>query len=536
VAVLVFQLWIGPHLSPALLADGNMAIIKGFIALLSAALSAGEAFARRRGRPLPARTIRWAAGALAGAAVCAYLISQQTPGFSYHRWEFFHHYIGAKYQPELGYERIYRCTAVAQSELGPASLAEVRLRRLRDLETNRRSTTDGALAEPDRCKARFSPERWSAFKRDVAFFRAQTPDPLHWERIQEDHGYNAPPLWTAQGKLLTSLIPATTAGLSTLACIDPLLLVGMFFALGWAFGWRVLCAALVFWGVALPGHEVFTAGALLRQDWLFWTVLAACLTRRRRHFLAGGALATASLLRVFPGLLFAGWLTAAVAHRLRRHRFLRAHVHAFAGALVVGGVLALVSAGVAGPGAYGDFVGHMRLYQGTPLTNDMGLPQILAYRLQGRTERTVDFARIDPYEPWIAMQLEARQSRRPLLVVAIGTLAVLFVLATARLRALWVAQALGLVWIVALVPLPCYYYSVFLLSTVLGAVHRRYDRAALLVAAASAALAACPWLSSSWDDAYVAQSVLFLGFAAGLLCAFGRRRRPYGSPAAATAP
>jgi hypothetical protein len=274
--------------------------------------------------------------------------------------------------------------------------------------------------------------------------------------------------------------------------------------------------------VALPGNEIYTAGALLRQDWLFWTVLSACLARRGYPFLAGGSLATASLLRIFPGLLFAGWVVAAVAHRLRRGRFLPAHLQAFAGALAVGGALALVSAAAAGPGAYADFARHMRQYQETPLTNDMGLPQILAYRLQGRAARTVDYAQIDPYLPWIQMQLEERRNRRPLLEILTGTLAVLFVLVTARLRTLWVIQALGLVWIAALVSLPCYYYSVFLLAPLLGAVHRRYAVAALFAAAASAALAACPWLSGSWDDAYVVQSVLFLGFAAGLLVSFSR--------------
>lgn len=530
-AALAYQLWIGPRFVPALLSQEGMAFVKACIALLGVALFAGEAYARRRGRPLAEPAVRRAAGALAAAAVCVYLIS--IPGFSYHSWEFFHHYIGAKYQPELGYLRIYRCTAVAQSELGPASLTEVRLRRLRDLETNRRSATDAALADPNRCKARFSPQRWSAFKRDIAFFRAQTPDPLHWESIQEDHGYNAPPLWTAQGKLLALLIPATERGLSALACIDPLLLVGMFLALWWAFGWRILCTALLFWGTVLPGNEVFTAGAMLRQDWLFWTVLSACLARRRHHFLAGSALATASLLRVFPGLLFAGWLTAAIAYRLRHGRFLQAHVYSFAGALVAGGVLAVGSAGAAGPGAYGEFITRLRQYGDTPLTNEMGLPQVLAYRLEGRVARTVDFAQIDPYSRWITMQLEARERRKPLLDVLLIALAVLFLRVAARLRALWVAQALGLIWIAAAVSLPCYYYSVFLLSTVLGALHRRYERAALLAAAASAALVACPWPSVFWDDAYVLQSVLFIAFAVGLLLSFFKPRRPYAARAIA---
>lgn len=502
------------------------AAIRAGIALAACALSAFEVAARRRGRLLPVCAVRGGFGLLATAAVCACLGAQQLPGFSYHSWELFHHYLGAKYQPELGYQRLYACTAVAESEQSPESLAEVRLRRLRDLETGRIVGAATALARPQSCKARFSPARWSAFRADVTFFRSQAADVLFWERIQEDHGYNAPPLGTAQGKLLASWVPATPAGLRALASLDPLLLAGLFSALGWAFGWRVLAVSLIVWGTMLPGNEFFTAGAMLRQDWLFWTILAACLARRRYPFLAGGALAAAALLRVFPVLLFAGWLAAAIGHRIRHRRFLRAHLRALAGALVVGGALVGVSVAATGPRAYGDFFAHLRVYRDMPLTNDMGLPQILAYRPGSRVARTVDYRQIDPFSTWIATQRETREARRPLLWALGCALTAVVLLVAARLRSLWIAQALGLVLLVATLSLPCYYYSVFLLAPLLGAVRGGYERAALLVAGASALLAAFPGLSRYWDDLYFAESLLFLSFSLGLPLAFGRRLGP----------
>ena len=33
-----------------------------------------------------------------------------------HRWEFFHYYMGGKYLPELGYTKLYACTAVVDAE------------------------------------------------------------------------------------------------------------------------------------------------------------------------------------------------------------------------------------------------------------------------------------------------------------------------------------------------------------------------------------------------------------------------------------
>ena len=45
----------------------------------------------------------------------------------YHRHEFFHYYLGSKYDRELGYERLYECVAVAQADSGQKN--EVRARR-----------------------------------------------------------------------------------------------------------------------------------------------------------------------------------------------------------------------------------------------------------------------------------------------------------------------------------------------------------------------------------------------------------------------
>ena len=76
----------------------------------------------------------------------------------------------------------------------------------------------------------------------------------------------------------------------------------MFAAIYWAFGWRVFAVAAIFWGCQLPAEYFWTGGAFMRQDWLFWLVLSACLVRKRFHALGGAAFAYSTLLRVFPGL------------------------------------------------------------------------------------------------------------------------------------------------------------------------------------------------------------------------------------------
>ena len=83
----------------------------------------------------------------------------------YHRHEFFHYYLGSKYVRELGYARLYECTAMAEVELG-------RQRRgARARAARSRTTADHAghaatcSTDPEQCKSHFTPERWEAFKK-----------------------------------------------------------------------------------------------------------------------------------------------------------------------------------------------------------------------------------------------------------------------------------------------------------------------------------------------------------------------------------
>jgi hypothetical protein len=521
-ALLAFLVGLRPHLASLQPVEEEMSFYKGCIALLALALSLSETFARRRGYAISERAVRWIAGLLAAAAMFAYFNSEQPHGYTYHLWDMFHYYLGSKYHAELGYKRIYRCTAVAESELSPASLTEVRGRGLRNLETNSIETTAAALAEPAACKLHFSAERWAAFKKDVAFFRGQS-DRAFWVRVQTDHGYNTPPLWTAMGKMLAVVFPVSTPGLTALACIDPILFIGMFFAIFRAFGFRVMCVAIIFWGTQFPAHEFFTNGAMLRKDWLFLTVVSACLARRRCYFLAGGALMAASLLRVFPAVLFAGWIVHAAAHALHHRRLPRPYARTFAGAAVIGATLACVSAAVVGPDAYGEFIAHIRAHQQVPLTNNMGLPQIVSFSTEGRAQWTRDYGLVDPYSKWASAQIETRHRRHAIWAGIVCVVAVAFVVLVARLKTMWVTQALSLVLLVSATPLACYYYDVFILAALLSAIHKRFERAALLVAGTSAMLIRWPRLSYWWDDRYVVQSVLFFGFAVGLLLSFKKR-------------
>src|SRR5262245_55292715 len=74
-----------------------------------------------------------------------------------HNWDVYHYYIGAKYFPELGYSRLYECSAVADIEAG--FVTSVQARPIRHLDTNLIGGTGDILLNPAQCTRHFTAER-----------------------------------------------------------------------------------------------------------------------------------------------------------------------------------------------------------------------------------------------------------------------------------------------------------------------------------------------------------------------------------------
>ncbi len=605
------------------LAEDTLAALKALLACTAAGLALAEAFRRLRGRPVSPRLVAWIAGVLAALGAAGYLASDTVNAENYaHLWEFFHYYVGSKYHAELGYGRLYVCTAVAQSEVGPAARAAQKKETIRDLDNEGEMPVSQALKRAAECHARFTKARWRAFRADVDWFRTHT-EPGYWASMQRDHGYNPPPLWTAYGGAIASLVPLSNRNLDILASLDILLLCAVFLAIWYAFGWRVMSLALIGFGTQIPSAATFTGGAFLRQDWLFLTVLAVVLARRHRPAASGAALSAATLLRIFPLLLFAGPAVGAIVHLVRRRRPKREHLRFFVGAAVAGVVLIGAGSLRTGFKDYPRFVRHIRRHGAVPLTNNMGL-RVLVARLDdlgglGFWNRQPIIALhpllpLLPRRPILSLQpahglpikalrpvppralaptssaphvlrplqrlivpstapprraplirlrslrlprgsvmrwphavpvhltkATAAQGPGPLLGRPIfGTgrvwllaLALLFVVAFAmaagRVRTLWLAQVLGLVLVVALLEITCYYYSIFILAALATRVDRRLEWKLLAASALSAWVLVWPRLSATMTDRYATQTALFAALALALLLPFAlrpfRRRR-----------
>jgi hypothetical protein len=292
-----------------------------------------------------------------------------TPGFA-HWHEVAHYYLGSKYFPELGYGDLYIALARAEQE-DAGALGNDRV--ARDLTTNRLVPARDLIEKSDLVKARFSPERWQSFRKDSALFRGGLGP--HWPPVLVDHGYNPTPVWTLVGGPIANLVPAgDQRWMLRLTLLDPFLLILSAVAATWGFGIEAALLAICYFGVIFGTAFGWTGGAFLRVMWFAATICAVACLARRKHSIAGGLLAFATLLRIFP-LFFAVPVALRAVGQLYRtgriapetQRFLAG----FAGTLVGLFVASLVI----GPGssAWGGFARNSRVYLNNLGENLVGL-------------------------------------------------------------------------------------------------------------------------------------------------------------------
>lgn len=494
------------------LSQGRIDAIKLGVALAASALFGWGVALRRAGREEVDRASRDGLLALLGvlAAFCWWNLFAFHFYSPVHSWEQFHYYIGSKYQAELGYERLYACTAVADAEdkVFPPAYE----RTLRDLSTNEIVSTQTVLASPESCTGHFDAERWAEFKKDVGWFR-NTLGADRWAQAQLDHGYNATPAWGIAGGWVANTIPVSYPGIRLIASLDSLLLVLMWAGVAWGFGWRGACVAAIWWGTNHAGRFWWVGGGFLRQDWLVLSVLGIALVRRRHHALGGAALAVASLLRVIPAFLIAALLLKWVVGSVRARRLIlpREARHFIAGGIVSAfAVVGFSFATAGGPSAWLDFVENSQLHLSTPLTNNIGIEPLAAFEPSTRGRLLYDPEAPDPFVGWKGERSRVFEERQWLALLLIVGFVALLARAVERSED-WVALVLG----VGLMPfgatLSCYYYAIWLVYGLLW--ERAGPRIALALSALSVLTCVLGYWSDWYDEVFAAMSLMMLIFA-----------------------
>lgn len=220
-------------------------------------------------------------------------------GRTFRVWTSYHYYLGAKYFNELGYHDLYTQTLAADRE-GLHRLKNVQI--IRNLRTLNKEPLENFNLERS---ARFSDERWEAFKNDVSFFTRLKSRQFYAELLC-DRGYNPTPFWTLIGSTLTNLLDIRISWQrSILLCLDLILGVGTFVFCVRVFGTAPTAIVfLVF--VLLPFNTSRLFGGFLTYDWYWAILLGLAFFHLKRMRLSAMCLAYAVMARVFPIFLVAG--------------------------------------------------------------------------------------------------------------------------------------------------------------------------------------------------------------------------------------
>ncbi len=212
-----------------------------------------------------------------------------------------HYYLGSKYFAELGYGDLYvGLLRAEQEEYGYFLTGEAR-----DLSGSYLLPVDRLLDRSDAVKARFSAARWTDFRTDVRLFRDAMGQ--SWGEVLKDHGYNPTPVWSLVGGAFANHVPAgSRRGVFLLTLLDPLLVGATFVAVAATLGAETALLSIVYFCICYGAGFPWTGGAFLRELSFSAILLCAVLAACSWSAAAGGCLALAALLRVYPAFLIVG--------------------------------------------------------------------------------------------------------------------------------------------------------------------------------------------------------------------------------------
>ncbi|MCK5862842.1 MAG: hypothetical protein KAH38_10175 [Candidatus Hydrogenedentes bacterium] len=220
-------------------------------------------------------------------------------------YEFYHYYIGTKYAREVGYGEMYAASLIADKETGMKW--RHKSGSIRDLCTGRQVNHKHFLENAEKYKAKFSPERWEEFKKDISYFKEKLVQ-YRWNGVLKDKGYNGTPVWSMiVGGLLSNRISTDNkVGMTFLALLDPLLILAAFLTVVWAFGPRTAFLMIILLGTHYMMKWWHMKGAYLRTDWAMCLVMAVCCIKKERFAFAGVLTGYAMLSRIFPAVFLFG--------------------------------------------------------------------------------------------------------------------------------------------------------------------------------------------------------------------------------------
>lgn len=382
-----------------------------------------------------------------------------------HYADMFHYYLGTKYFEEIGHTDLYNAVIVADTEQGN-ELA--RLPFYTDLKTYQNTQRASALADVDRIRSLFAPDRWSAFKDDVTFFKRATgmPKSPGIMFLLMDHGYNGSPVSTFILGTIANVVPVTQ--LQLLAYLDVLLVLAMGWLVFRTFGFEMGALFAVYFCVSVLNPYDYMSGCFLRYDWLFYIVVAVCSLERGRYATAAVFLTLSAMIRIFPAALFFGMAVEILKNVRATGSVDKKHVRFVVAAAITGAslfVLPAVSFGsVLQP--WKDFSEKIDLHDDGVYVNHLGLRGIALFEpshlsLESFVEAYKSDRSNDIVRNWQDAKEQELEHKRPVLsfaslLVLIGLAAILWKAPSETESILWP------LFLVYAASYPAHYYYAFL--------------------------------------------------------------------------
>jgi len=275
-----------------------------------------------------------------------------------HQHEQFHFYLGAKYQKEVGWFDLYTAAIMADRETVNVMAG---VSKTRDNRTFEEIPVEQALTQAPRIRARFSDERWAAFKADWTTM-AQTWPGMPWATVMNDHGNSNSPAWSIIAGPIASMVPLSKQNQSLLGTLDLLLMLAMFIALYETFGFRLAGVALFMWA-CVPVVFDYLSGSFLRWDWLFALGLAVVFLKREKWGTAGAFFGYAVATKLFP-LFFGVALLVRVGFEWLQTRRFKQEWFAFGrNAAIAGLACVAIATAMFGTSAWAEYAERIQVAQ-----------------------------------------------------------------------------------------------------------------------------------------------------------------------------
>jgi len=322
--------------------------------------------------------------------------------------DFYVYYIGPKYFPELGYQRLYDAHTIADYE------DDFRAYRpmvpVRSLKDNRFVRKDSIVARKDEIVGWFTPSRWQEFKADIGVFRAEFIFDRRDSRWAQDHGYNGTPLTTAiNGTLLRQPFVSTERFVQLMSWADLLLVIGAGAIIAYVLGAQWGLFFVIAFGANPLNDYITIGGSYLRYLHFVSLGLGIVALRKGRGVTAGFLFAVATHLRLFPAFFALALLLSDLLRPERRRLLLERRrfylSFAAAGLLILAGTSTLRVPGE--QNVWVEFAKNTRLHSKSYAVNALGLKYPFMYGDETNLEVMAD--RSKPID-WRA-EVTARLSR-----------------------------------------------------------------------------------------------------------------------------